>query len=376
MRIALHLMEPWLIEHQNAPYNLAESGVLDQTVGELLQKTGADSAELLRLSFKNIDTYGSPELRNAIAGVYGDLDPDSILVTTGTSEALFIYYHIRHEKGANVVVPFPAFQSLYEIPRYLGYEVRFLRLRVEDNFRPDLDELAALVDDRTKVIVLNNPHNPTGVLFSEEEVRAILEIADRHGAEVLADEHYRFMPYGERELIPSLYNRSRNVVAVGSMIKCFGCVGLRVGWLIGPRELIESSRDLKDYTTHTLCSVTDYLARAALSGWRAIVPEYKGWILDNISEFRSFLSEHRGLIDWVEPQAGIVAFPFFTDRSVSSKEFTDGLVKNQGVSLLPGEAFETPGHFRLGLGVPPRAFEAAMRRLSDHIASQGWHQIF
>ena len=370
MRIALHLMEPWLIQHQNAPYNLAESGVVDQTVGELLQKTGASDTELLRLSLKNIDTYGSLELRRAIARLYDDVDPDSILVTTGTSEAIFIYYQIRYEKGANVVVPFPAFQSLYEIPRYLGYEVRFLRLRPEDGFRPNLEELAALVDDRTKVIVLNNPHNPTGILFSDEEVRAILKIANRHGAEVLADEHYRFMPYDERTLIPSLYNMSQNVVAVGSMIKCFGCVGLRAGWLIGPRELIESSRDFKDYTTHTLCSVTDYLARAALSGWRAIVPEYKGWILDNVSEFRSFLSEHRGFIDWVEPEAGIVAFPFFTDGSVNSKEFTDGLVKSKGVSLLPGEAFEMPGHFRLGLGVPPRVFGDAMRRLSDHIASR------
>jgi aspartate/methionine/tyrosine aminotransferase len=372
MKIALHLMEPWLIQHQDAPYNLAESGVLDQTVGELLEKTGGSAEELLQLSFKNIDTFGSLQLRKAVAALYDDVDSDCVLVTTGTSEAIFIYYHIRYEKGANVIVPFPAFQTLYEVPQYLGYEVRFLRLRAEDNFRPNLDELARLVDDKTRVIVLNNPHNPTGIVFSEEEIQAVVKLAAQHGAEILADEHYRFMPYDDVELLPSLYNRSRNVVAVGSMIKCFGCVGLRVGWIISSREMIAAARDFKDYTTHTLCSVNDYLASMALLSWRKIVPEYRGWILKNVSEFRNFASSQRGFISWVEPQAGIVAFPFFTDRSVDVKRFSDALVAKMSVSVLPGDAFEMPGHFRLGLGVPPDRFSAAMNRLSDFISARAW----
>ena len=372
MNIALHLMEPWLIEHQNAPYNLAESGVSDQTVGHLLKATGHVPEELLNLSLRNNDTRGSAELRRAIAAVYEFLDPDSILVTTGTSEALFIYFHVRFEPGANVVVPFPAFQSLYEVPRHLGYEVRLLPLRLKDGFRPDLRELAALVDDKTKAIVINNPHNPTGVEFSDDELEAIIEIARKHGTEILADEHYRFLPHDDRSLIPSLYGRAPNVVAVGSMIKCFGCVGLRVGWLLGPHELISDCRDFKDYTTHTLCSVNDFLACSALVKWKKIVPKFKSWILENVSQFRGLVCDHREFLDWIEPEAGVVALPFFKDELVCSKRFTASLVEQTGVSLLPGDAFEMPGHFRLGLGVAPESFSLAMGKLSAFISLRNW----
>jgi aspartate/methionine/tyrosine aminotransferase len=334
--------------------------------------TGHVPEEILNLSLRNSDTRGSAELRQAIASVYESLNMDSILVTTGTSEALFIYFHVRFEPGANVVVPFPAFQTLYEVPRHLGYEVRLLPLRLKSGFRPDLDELASMVDSKTKVIVINNPHNPTGIEFSNDELEAINKIAQKHGAEILADEHYRFLPHDDRSLITSLYGRAPNIVAVGSMIKCFGCVGLRVGWLLGPQELISACRDFKDYTTHTLCSVNEFLASSALTEWKKIVPKYKSWILENVSEFRNFVRDHREFLDWIEPQAGVVAFPFLKDQLVCSKQFAASLVEQTGVSLLPGDAFEVPGHFRIGFGIAPESFSVAMTRLSAFINSKKW----
>ena len=368
MKLALHLMEPWLIKYQDVPYNLGESGMVDMTVQELLDITGTPPDGLLRQSFKNMDTRGSEGLRRAIASFYNDVDPVSILVTTGTSEAIFIYFSIRYEPRANVVCLFPAFQTLYEVPRYLGYEIRLLPLRKENQFQPDLDELRKLVDDHTKVIVINTPHNPSGQIIAEEFIAGAVQIAEEHHAEILADEHYRYINYADGTLLPSLYGRSPNVVASGSMIKCFGCVGLRVGWMIGPEQLIHDARDFKDYTTHTLCSMNDYLACLALENWQKIIPRHRDWVLQNVARFGACVREHGDVLGWVEPQGGLVAFPYFKDPAVNGQQLLQELVETRGVSVLPGEAFEMPGYFRIGFGLTPEVFDAAMNEFSAFLS--------
>ncbi|WP_437978267.1 aminotransferase class I/II-fold pyridoxal phosphate-dependent enzyme [Sorangium sp. So ce295] len=366
MKIPTHQMEPWLIQYQDVPYNLGESGVLDQTVEDIFAATGEDPRRLLRTSLRNGDTRGSLELRQQVAATYAGVDPASVLVTTGTSEALFIYFQIRHRPGVNVVVPVPAFQTLYEVPRYLGYEVRTLPLRADDHFRPDLDALARLVDDRTQTIVVNNPHNPTGVRYTPRELDAILRLAEAHGAEVLVDEHYRFLPYAGDDPIPSLYGASDRVVAVGSMIKCCGCVGLRVGWILGPAELLDRCRDFRDYTTHTLSPMSDFLATTILAHWRPIVARYRDWIRANVARFGELVDDNPDLLSWIPPEAGVVAFPRLSAPGMTTEAFSSGLVERTGVFVLPGEVFDVPGHFRIGFGIPPASFSEAMSRM------EGW----
>lgn len=372
MQMALHLMEPWLIENQYTKYNLGESGIEDMTLGEVLEVTNTSMNELLQCSFKNNDTYGSPELRKIIASFYDNVNPDQVIVTTGVSEAVFIYYHLRFEPGANVVVPFPAFQTLYEVPKYLGYEVRLLELEAEEGFKINIERLKSLIDSNTKVLVLNNPHNPTGQTLTDAEMEEIIKLADQYGFEILADEHYRFIPYGDEELIPSLYGKSKHVVAMGSMIKCLACVGLRVGWVVADKELINQIRDFKDYTTHTICSINDFIAVRLLLHWKKIGLEHKSWVLENISEFRKLVNEHNTVLDWVEPEGGIVAFPFLKDKTLSSQHFAEKLIASTEVSVLPGEVFERLGHFRVGFGLHPDKFRGAMKLMSEFIASKGW----
>lgn len=370
--MALHLMEPWLIENQYTKYNLGESGIEDRTLGEILELTKTTTEELLQCSFKNNDTYGSLELRKSIASFYENVSPEQVIVTTGVSEAAFIYYHLRYEPGANIIVPFPAFQTLYEVPRYLGYEVRLLELQAEEGFKINIEHLKSLIDSNTKVIVLNNPHNPTGATLTDAEIEEIMKLAEEYDIEILADEHYRFIPYGDEDLIPSLYGRSKNVVAMGSMIKCLACVGLRVGWVIADKELVDQIRDFKDYTTHTICSINDFLAYRLLLHWKEIGLEHKSWVLENVAEFRKLIHKHNSVIDWVEPEGGIVAFPFLKDKTITSQHFAEKLIASTEISVLPGEVFERPGYFRVGFGIHPDKFRSAMVLLSEFIETRGW----
>jgi len=361
MKIEPSLLETWLLEYEKSPYNLGESSVTNLSVAELIELTECES-EFYSLSLENNDTYGSLGLREAIASVYENVNPEDILVTAGTTEAILIYYHVRYEPGANVVVPVPAFHILHEIPKYLGYEVRYLPLRREEKFRPNLTELAKLVDDKTKVIVLNSPHNPTGVVYSPEEIQGFIELAENCQAEILADEHYRFLPHQqEMDFIPSLFGKSPSVVALGSIGKCFGSIGLRIGWLIGSPEILKACHDFKDYTTHTVGTINDMLVKHSLLNWRKILPKYRGWIVKNTTCLRELIERNHDLMDWNEPEAGTVAFPFL--KTLNSQEFAHRLVQKTGVLVLPGEALDRPGHFRIALGVEPDIFQKAISEL-------------
>lgn len=364
MKFEPALLEKWLSQYEKVPYNLGESSVDNFTLGELLNLTG-DRDSLDQLSLMNNDTYGSLRLREAIASLDELVSPDDILVTAGTTEAILIYFKVRYRSGANVVVPVPTFHVLYETPAFFGYEVRYLQLRAENGFRIDSEELAKLVDDNTEVIVLNTPQNPSGVVCSETEIQSVIEIAEKHNAEILVDEHYRFLPHNqETEILPSLYGRSPKIVSLSSLGKCFGCIGLRIGWLIGNPEVIKACHFFKDYTTHTVGVLNDYIAAGILLSRDKILPRYRQIIQHNIQQFETFIKQQKGLIDWVKPEAGTIAFPFFTDPKINSKTVAKTLVEDHGVLLLPGEAFDCPSHMRIALGVEPRLFQYALEKLT------------
>lgn len=371
MEINQHLMEPWLMKNQFIKYNLGNSGVEDQTLESILSQTNTDVSELMQISLCDNDTYGSIELRKTIASLYEGVHYNNIMVTTGTSEAIFLYFATKFKKNANVIIPVPAFQTLSEVPYYLGFEVRYLKLKKENGFRINANELEELIDQNTAILVLNNPHNPTGVRLSNSEIEEIKLITEKYNIEVLIDEHYRFISYDPFEdVISSLLSNFKKATAVGSMIKCFGCVGLRVGWMIGNVELLEASRNLKDYTTHTLCSINDYISQKVLLNSNKISNIYKGWITENKATFTDFINRNNNILDWVKPEAGIVAFPYFKNIS-NCTSIIQMLIDQKEVFLLPGETFEEPNHFRICLGLEPKKFSEAIKRFQDFLSENG-----
>ncbi len=329
----------------------------------------ATNDQIGQISLDNNHTHGSVLFRQAIADQYENVDIDDILVTAGTTEAIFLYFQSRYRANANVVVPVPAFHILHEVPELIGYEVRKFDLKLEDGFHLDLEALAQLVDKNTRTIVLNSPHNPTGVVYSSEEIEAVIGLAEKYEIDILADEHYRFLPHDRSELVPSLYGRSPLVVALGSIGKCFGCIGLRVGWMIATREIIDACHLFKDYTTHTICPVNDFVAAHVLRDQDKFLPRYRRYIGENILLFEDFIEKQQDRINWIKPDAGTVAYPYFSDKKIDSLTFSRQLVEHRGVLLLPGEAFDSPRHFRIALGVDPEFFQQALERFSLELRS-------
>ena len=359
MKIRRFIMESWLADFKDAcPYDLGESGMPDISLGDLLARCDEAPDALAEIVLRDHDTRGTERLRAAIRATYGDRIPfEAVTVTTGTSEALFILFMLLTDKRPVVVAPRPAFQALYEVPEALGAEVRFYRVDVSNGFVPDPDEVAALIDDRTGCVVLNTPHNPSGVLVPDDVSRSIVAAADRRGALIIADEHYRFLPHDAPWPLKSLADPDGPVIATGSLTKCFGLIGLRVGWVVCPPSLIRDIRDTRDYLTHTLSPLSDRCAALALEHASAFLDPAVATLRTNRDSLTRLCGDVAGL-SLVRPEAGVVAFPSYA-WDIPTDEFARGLIERHGVFVLPGSAFEVGGAFRINLGQPPDRFREA-----------------
>ena len=212
----------------NVRCNLAESGVSDLTLKELLTLCDMDPKELEAIKLEDGDTRGSEALRREISKLYPGRGPEEVLVTTGTSEALFILFNLLLDPGDTCIVTFPAFQGLYETARALGSRIRFWELEFEKEYLPDLSQLDDLFDERTRLVVVNTPHNPTGKIIPIEKLKEVHRICRERGGHLLMDEHYRFLPLdGSSEILPSAVTLGKDVIGTGSIVKCFGLMGYR-----------------------------------------------------------------------------------------------------------------------------------------------------
>jgi aspartate/methionine/tyrosine aminotransferase len=364
-------MEDWLNDSFNKEYNLAASGSQDFHLREFLKVCHCRLEEFNPLFLGDNDTRGSWKLRNEIVKSYSRVRPDEILVCNGTSEALFTLFNQVLEPGDEVVIPFPAFQCLYQVPVAIGCRIKFLNLMECPQGRLDLDRLDHLVTPDTRMIIINNPHNPIGWTLTSEELIRIGEIAGKNDCYLVFDEHYRYLPLQPgTELIPSGYCTCREitgkVMATGSMIKCFGIVGIRIGWLIGAPLLLSDCRDYKDYLTHTIPAITDHIAYLALKNKDAIIRLKKQHILANLERLNTFMAAHKDFFDYVEPSGGVVCFPGLK-KTGDSRHFCQQLISGYSVSLLPGFAFEVEKHFRINFGVDSPIFNGALALIGEYI---------
>ena len=364
-------MEDWLANYQSIKYNLAESGFVDLSVGELLRLCGERSQNMENINLRNPDTHGSIELRKEIISCYQMAGIENTLVTVGVTEALFTFFNTILEPGNEVIVEFPEFQTLYELPTALGCKIRYLNLTRENKFLPEPEKIRSSITPMTKLIIINNPHNPTGSMLNESTIREIGKIAAENGIYLLFDEHYKFLPLANgtgllRSGFDICCEFHKKTVAVGSITKCFGLNGLRVGWLIADGEIIEKCKEFKHYLTHVTPPICDYLTKIALKNKETLILYVKKNILKNLELLNHFMKRNSHRFDYLEPKGGLVCFPKLLNGSdvSDSTTFCRELLANQ-ISLLPGEAFGMKEYFRLNIGIKTGEFAEALQFLEN-----------
>jgi aspartate/methionine/tyrosine aminotransferase len=294
---------------------------------------------------------GHPLLRAEIAELYEHVDPDGVLVFAGAEEAIFCLVNVLIGPGDHAVVTWPGYQSLYEVARAAGGDVTLHELHEADGWRLDVDRLLGALRPETKLVVVNAPHNPTGMLPTHTEwARLTGELADR-GIPLLSDEVYRFLELDERDRLVPGADASRRGVSLGVMSKSFAMAGLRIGWLATrDHDLLARCAAFKDYTTICSSAPSEILALVALRAREPVLGRSLRIVHDNLERIDDLFRRRSDVLTWVRPRGGSIGFPrLLLDEPVDA--FAARLVEREGVLILPASAFGHPGnHFRLGFG--------------------------
>ncbi len=372
MRIEGFGVEIWMNRWETrCRYNLAETCVDSVTTAELLELAGVDeaafAAELLpmRLGYGAIE--GSVRLRAAIAALYETASADDVIVAHGAIGANALAYQALVEPG-DVVIPItPTYQQHTSIPESLGAEVRPLRLREEDGWLPDTDELRRLARGGAKLIAVVNPHNPTGALLDAARMDEIVAIAREAGAWILADEVYRGIDQAGSGTSPSFVDRYERTVGIGSMSKAFSLAGLRLGWITAPHEVLGAVSRHRDYSVISVGMVDDLLASIALEARDALLERNRGIARGNLAIFDAWVAgEPR--ISYVKPAAGTTALLRY-DAPIPSEELCVRLLETEGVLLVPGAVMGAEGYLRIGYANETPVLRDGLERFSAFLAT-------
>jgi aspartate/methionine/tyrosine aminotransferase len=375
VKIEPFALERWLTAHElHVEYDIAESGILPLTITDLLGWSPAAERDsilqrLLDLRLGYAEATGSRELRTLLAQTYERCGPDNILVTTGAIEANFLLFNVLLSPGDHVVAPYPAYQQLYSVPRALGCDVSLWRVRHDNGFHFDLDELEHLLRPQTRLVVINSPHNPTGAMLTASEIERVYDLAHSVGASVLSDEAYRWLAVpGGYESPPPMYNLGRAGISVGTFSKPFGLPGLRIGWMAAPAEIAAECWAMRDYISLSPGKLNDALAALAFEHRKKIVQRNEAIIGANLSEANRWIAKHADILSWTPPRGGLLALLRY-NIDITSLDLANKLAEEYSVMLAPGSAFGFENHLRIGIGQEPSVFAAGLERASACFAS-------
>ncbi len=349
-------------------FNLSESSVHPMSVREL--NADPDFLDgLLDTPLIYNQSNGTDELRAAIAPLYPGATLDNVEVTNGGSEANFVSIYSMLEPGDEVVIVLPNYQQIWGLAHSLGMVVREVRLQESRGWAPDLAELEAAVSAHTRIIVVCNPNNPTGAVLTAAEMDAIVRIAERHGAWLLADEIYQG---SERDgkATPTFYGRYDRVIITNGLSKAYGLPGLRIGWIVAPRENIAKMWSYHDYTTIAPGTLSDALARVALStnGRGRCLERTRRICRANFPLFQEWMGGHGSMFRMVEPRAGAIAYVHY-DLPINSTELMLRLLHEKSVLVVPGDHFGMDSYLRIGYGPPPEYLRQALEHVHEVLQS-------
>ena len=382
-------LEPFAMERMQSTYenqvelNLSESGVHPLRVGDLVDDEPS-RGQLLTEALRYTQSNGTIPLRAAIAAIYPGASPDHIQVTNGGSEANYITTWNLVEPGDEVVLMVPNYMQTWGLARAFGGVVKEWPLTLGaaasgpaeaasgvSRWRVDIDALERMVSSRTKLIIICNPNNPTGVRIEAEDLDRLAAVAARHGSWVLSDEIYRGAERDGRET-PSMWGRYDRAIVTSGLSKAYGLPGLRIGWIAGPASLIASAWSYHDCTTISPGALSDALARRALEPARRaqILARTRQILNDNFPIIAGWLDGHGGLFSYAPPDAGAIVYVRY-HHPINSTDLVNTLRERKSVLIVPGDHFGMDGYLRIGFGEETNYMRQGLNRLQELLIELG-----
>jgi aspartate/methionine/tyrosine aminotransferase len=348
----------WAKMHSKAKYNLASSGILGYPLSGL-------PATIADLEINGPDVYGYEPLLSRLAKKCG-VKPENIVTANGTSMANHLAMAAVIEPGDEVLIERPTYGLLLEVASYLHADIRRFERRAENNFQIDIEEVRSKITGKTRLIVLTNLHNPSGALTDEPTLRQIGELAAAAGARVLVDEVYLDEVYdmgatsGSFDAPRSSFQLGNHFLVTTSLTKAYGLSGLRCGWILAEPKLAERIWRLNDLFGAVHPYMAELLSVIALDNLATVEARAHKILEANHASLRSILAGNPAL-EFQPPRWGTVVFPRLRQGSV--QEFAARLRAEYETAVVPGQYFELPDHFRVGLGGDPEMTAKGMEQL-------------
>jgi aspartate/methionine/tyrosine aminotransferase len=354
-------LERWQSTWENrVRFNLSESGVHPLTIQELLGLAGASAMPLLEVRLGYSQSNGTDVLRERIAALYPGASPDQVLVTTGSSEANFVTAWRLVEPGDKVAVMMPNYLQTWGLAQNFGAQVRPFHLHEKEGWEPYAEEIRTAITPGTKLVVVTNPHNPTGHVLTDASRTLILERCREVGAWLLADEVYQG---AERDgkTTQSFWGSYDKVIVVNGLSKAYGLPGLRIGWIVAPAAFSMDAWTRHDYTTIGPSGATDHLAAVALDPRvrDKLIERTRRILHANYPVMEAWLKSFGDTFTWVPPQAGAICWARYR-QAMPATEVVEKIRAQHSVLLCPGEHFGSPGFLRFGYGGDMQHFQQAL----------------
>lgn len=366
MQLKPFLLDAWLDQYEHhIDFDLAASTGPTWTVNEIL----ALAEDETRHDFLNHKlTYSRPagadSLREAIAEMQ-QVPVGSVQVVTGASEALLALMWLAAEPGANIIIPLPGFTTFSALPESLGFEIRYYRVRRENNFRIDPDEIKRLADSKTKLILVNNPHNPTGAAIGDDEMESLHAFTADREIQLVSDEVYHPIYHGKPTKSAA---RLPHATVISDLSKAFSIPGVRTGWMIEHNpERRQQSWNARAYFTVSNTTTGEILAEIAIRNRKIVLGKTQQVATQNLKLLDRFMANHQEVLGWIPPQGGMTAFPWLRSGE-NARPFCQAAAE-QGILLAPGHCFDVPSHFRLGFAAAGDNFEKALDRFEAFVES-------
>lgn len=369
MKITAAKLRQWNTEFEfSVKYNISDCSTYALTTDELFKLAGKKAEnEYLNLSLKYTESSGNPLLRKAISGLYLNLKKENILVTNGAIEAIFLIMNSLLEAGDNIIAQFPIYQALYQVAEANGVAIRKWNLKKENNFLPDLTELAGLIDKNTKMIVINQPQVPIGSIMTKEKLEALINLAEKYGLYIVADEVCLPLLWDIKSAVPAIADVYKKGISIGDLSKPFGAGGLRIGWLAAQDvSLFKDCLTLRGYTTMSNSGPSEFLAALILKNREKILKPRIKVLRENFNKLIKLVESNKKFFSLVAPRAGATAFINY-DLKIHSEDFCRKLVKKYNTLLVPGSVYGLENYFRIGLGAKTEIFKIGLNNLEKFV---------
>ena len=352
MKVKIHSLFQYLLETTSTTpeaivgFSLSQSPIL----GDFL----ADLDPNLSLDWNQASFRGLPALRERVlaqAGLSHLCNPDDVLITAGAAEANYLALRQLLQAGDQIVTETPGWPQAAVLAQAIGAELILVPRAEEDGWKLPLDRLKSAVTDKTKVIFISNPNNPTGQLMTAQDLAEVVQTADRVGAWLIVDEVYAGLEWsGPRApSVAGLYGRG---ITTGSVSKALGLQGLRTGWMIcRDPSMVMDALILRENSSEIMNILGEVIAEIALRPDRLAkeLAQARGDAIHHLARLDKFVTQETGLT-WVKPDAGLIGLARLPN-GIKSDDFARKLLADPyRTFLLPGTAYGQPGHIRLGVG--------------------------